>query len=109
VRNLENGPRASGVYARPAPDGRTIGILDPQGRVARTLGPGSGLIAATRFEGGRPVWIVTGTDEAGVLAAADALREGDLGGSFALGIADGQAVDVPLVPRRTAATGATGG
>ena len=109
VRNLENGPGASGVYARPAPDGRTIDVLDPQGRVARTLGPGSGLIAATRFEGGRPVWIITGTDEAGVLAAAEALREGDLGGSFALGIADGLGVDVPLVPRRTGATGATGG
>lgn len=109
VRNLENGPRASGVYARPAPDGRTIDVLDPQGRVARTLGPGSGLIAATRFEGGRPVWIVTGTDEAGVLAAADALREGDLGGSFALGIVNGQAVDVPLVGRRkTGVSGPTG-
>lgn len=109
VRNLENGPQASGVYARPAPDGRTIDVLDPQGRVARTLGPGSGLVAATRFEGGRPVWIVTGTDEAGVLAAADALREGDLGGSFALGIADGQAVDVPLVGRRkTGVSGPTG-
>ena len=109
VRNLENGPRASGVYARPARDGRTIDVLDSQGRVARTLGPGSGLVAATRFEGGRPVWIVTGTDEKGVLAAAEALREGDLGGSFALGIVDGQAVDVPLVPRPTGATGTTGG
>ena len=109
VRNLENGPKASGVYARPAADGRTIDVLDAQGRVARTLGPGSGLIAATRFEGGRPVWIVTGTDEAGVLAAAEALREGDLGGKFALGVVDGLAVDVPLVPRRaTAATGPTG-
>ena len=109
VRNLENGPSASGVYVRPAPDGRTIDVLDERGRVARTLGPGAGLIAATRFEGDRPVWIVTGTDEAGVLAAANALREGDLGGKFALGIADGQAVDVPLVPRRaTGGTGATG-
>ncbi len=106
VRNLENGPKASGVYARPAADGKTIDVLDPQGRVARTLGSGSGLIAATRFEGGRPVWIVTGTDQAGALAAAEALREGDLGGKFALGITDGQAVNVPLVPRR--ATGPTG-
>ncbi len=110
VRNLENGPQASGVYARPAPDGRTIAILDGQGRVARTLGAGAGLIAATRFEGGRPVWIVTGTDEAGVLAAADALQEGNLGGKFALGIDDGQAVNVPLVPRReTGTTGPSGG
>ncbi len=105
VRNLENGPKASGVYARPAADGRSIAVLDARGRVARTLGPGSGLIAATRYEGGRPVWIVTGVDEAGVRAAAEALNEGNLGGHFALGIADGQAVDVPLVPPRTGPTG----
>ena len=80
-------------------------MLDPRGRVVRKLGPGSGLIAATRFEGGRPVWIVTGTDQAGVLAAAGALREGDLGGHFALAVADGQAVDVPLVARAPAAGG----
>jgi hypothetical protein len=108
VRSLERGPKQSGVYARPAEDGRSIDVLDPQGRVARTLGPGSGLIAATRFEEGRPVWIVTGVDEAGVLAAAQAVTEGNLGGHFALGIEDGRAVDVPLVPRR-APTGATGG
>ena len=101
VRHNANRP-----YARPAADGRTIDVLDPRGRVARTLGPGSGLIAATRFEGGRPVWIVTGVDEAGTLAAAEALNEGNLGGHFALGIADGQAVDVPLVaPPRRGATG----
>ncbi len=108
VRNLENGPAASGVYARPARDGKTIDVLDPRGRVVRTLGPGSGLIAATRYEGGRPVWIVTGTDAAGVLAAAQALREGDLGGHFALGVQDGQAVDVPLLPPPARATGKPG-
>ncbi len=102
ARSLENGPKASGVFARPAADGRSIAILDPQGHVARTLGPGSGLVAATRFEGGRPVWIITGTDEAGFLAAADALQEGDLGGHFALAVSAGQAVDVPLVPRPAA-------
>lgn len=106
VRNLENGPKASGVYAKPAADGKSIAVLDPRGRTVRTLGPGSGLIAATSFEDGRPLWIVTGTDEAGVLAAAEALQEGNLLGHFALGIADGQAVDVPLVPRSDPAPGA---
>src|SRR5204863_296605 len=37
---LERGPRASGVYARPAADGRAIAALDPRGRVAKTLGAG---------------------------------------------------------------------
>ncbi len=99
VQNLENGPKASGVYARPARDGKSIDVLDPTGKVVRTLGPGSGLIAATRFEGGRPVWIITGTDDEGLAAAADALQEGNLGGHFALAIAGGRAVDVPSVKR----------
>jgi hypothetical protein len=105
VRTLEQGPKASGVFARPSADGKRIDVLDPRGRVARTLGPGSGLIAATRFEGGRPLWIITGTDQPGLLAAAEALQEGNLGGHFALGIADGQAVDVPLVAPPTPAAG----
>lgn len=105
VRNLEKGPKASGVYVQPTADGRQLRVLDPRGRVAKVLGPGAGLVAATRFEGGRPVWIVTGTDVAGVRAAADALQEGDLGGHFALAIQNGEAVDVPLVPRRTRSGG----
>ena len=51
---LEHGPRASGVYARMAPDGRTIAVLDADGRVARTLGAGSGLVAATKRPDDRP-------------------------------------------------------
>ena len=39
---LEHGPRASGVYARMTPDGRTIAVLTADGRVATTLGPTSG-------------------------------------------------------------------
>ncbi len=105
VRSLEDGPGVSGVFAKPARDGRALAILDARGRVAQTLGPGSGLVAATRFEGGRPVWLVTGTDEAGLLAAADAVREGDLGSHFALAVSDGQAVDVPLVGPSPAADG----
>ena len=34
VNALEHGPRASGVYARIAPDGRTIAVLDAAGRIA---------------------------------------------------------------------------
>ena len=35
---LEEGPRLSGVFARPARDGRSIELLDPRGEVVRTLG-----------------------------------------------------------------------
>ncbi len=100
VAQLELGVRASGVYGRFAPDGRTLSVLDPRGRVVRTLGPGTGLVAATRFEGGEPTWIVTGTDAAGVEAAASALEEGALDGKFALAIADGVAVPLPQAGRR---------
>ena len=49
VRELEKGPVASGVFARPAEDGRAIELLDPAGEPAGSLGPGSGLVAATRL------------------------------------------------------------
>jgi hypothetical protein len=100
VGQLERGVRASGVYARFTDDGRALQVLDARGAVARTLGPGTGLVAATRFEGGKPLWIVTGTDAAGVEAAASALEEGALDGKFALAIADGVAVPLPEVARR---------
>ena len=96
---LEKGPAVSGVYARMTRDGRSIGVLDGQGRTTRTLGAGAGLVAATRLRDDRPVWIVTGTDDAGVLDAARALDEGALGDKFALAIDAGRAVSLPEVTR----------
>jgi hypothetical protein len=95
VQQLEHGPQASGVYARPSPDGRAIATLDADGRTVRRLRAGAGLVAATRFEGGQPVWIVTGTDEAGVAAAASALDEGNLKNRFAVAVSDGRAIPLP--------------
>jgi len=96
---LEHGPARSGVFARPARDGRAIDVLDARGRRTRTLGPGSGLVAATRDGEAPPVWTITGTDAAGVEAAARALEEGALGGRFALAVAGGRAVPVPEAAR----------
>ena len=76
-RDVMRGPRASGVYARFAAGGRSLALLDADGRAARTLGAGAGLVAATRREEDAPVWVVTGTDEAGVELAARALDERD--------------------------------
>jgi hypothetical protein len=95
VRQLERGPKASGVYARPSADGRTITTLDAQSRPVQRLGAGTGLVAATRFEDGRPVWIVTGTDEAGIAAATSALDEGNLKNRFAVAVSAGRAVALP--------------
>jgi hypothetical protein len=102
---LELGPRASGVYARPARDGRAIAALDARGRVTRTLRAGTGLVAATAHADGRPVWIVTGTDARGLRAAADALSEDVLGDHFALAIADGLGVGLPDVRAPAGAMG----
>jgi hypothetical protein len=93
---LEDGPVASGVFAEPRADGRAIALLGPGGEVRRTLGKGAGLIAATRAGDSSPVWIVTGTDIAGVAAAARGLREDVLRRRFAAAFAGGSPLSVPL-------------
>lgn len=97
---LERGPAGSGVFAKPATDGKSLALLDQDGKVTRTLGAGSGLIAATQArsvddEASDPVWIVTGTDDAGVSAAASALDEGALNGHFAVAISGGKPIGLP--------------
>jgi hypothetical protein len=95
VRQLEQGPRASGVYARFYPDGRALTVLDARGRTMGTLGAGTGLVAATRSGQGPPVWLITGTDTAGVDLAARALTEARLRDRFALALTARDAA-VPL-------------
>jgi hypothetical protein len=86
VQSLEDGPAASGVYARVSASGAAIALLDGQGRSVRTLSGSAGLLAATRYTGEQPEWIVTGTDPAGVDLAAHALDEADLHGRFAVAV-----------------------
>ncbi|MGI8557998.1 MAG: DUF4430 domain-containing protein [Solirubrobacteraceae bacterium] len=95
AQQLESGPRASGVYARIDKSGRAITTLDEHGGAVRTLGPGSGLVAATRFSDQPPVWIVTGTDAAGVAAAARAFEPGALSDTFALAVSQDQGIPLP--------------
>jgi hypothetical protein len=97
---LGRGPEISGVFAKPGDDGRSLALLDDQGSVTRTLGAGTGLIAATRVKDAKdevsdPVWLVTGTDAAGVDAAAAALDEGALAGHFAVAISGGRPIALP--------------
>ena len=96
ARQLEEGPAASGVYARPDSAGTRIELLDPSGDVARTLGPGGGLVAATRLRAQQPTWLVTGTDTVGVAAAAAALTEEELADRFALAVEAGRGVGLPV-------------
>jgi hypothetical protein len=80
------------VYARPSADGRTLDVLDPHGRVVRTLRAGTGLIAASAVQDQPPVWAVTGTDRAGIAMAARSLTTDALRDKFAVALHD----DVPI-------------
>jgi hypothetical protein len=97
LAQVDRGPGASGVYARFERGGAALALLDPTGAAARTLGAGAGLVAATRYLQQAPTWAVTGTDGAGVTAAARALDERTLARRFALAAGPGGDVPVPLV------------
>ncbi len=94
---LEQGPAASGVYARFDGSG-ALELLNPHGQVARRLPAGAGLIAATAQGAVEPTWLVTGTDPAGVSAAAAAFTPGSLRDRFALAIGRGVHLPLPLEP-----------
>jgi hypothetical protein len=95
---IARGPSLSGVFARLG--GGQLELLDQHGRVARTLGAGSGLIAATADNQSAPVWLITGTDVAGVNAAAGALTPSRLRDRFALAIDGSRDVPLPAVASR---------
>lgn len=92
--SLERGPAESGVFARPGRDG--FALLDAKGDVAQRRSGSVGLVAATRFGEQQPTWFVTGTDDAGVAAAAAALRTDVLNNRFAVAIIDGKAESLPI-------------
>lgn len=95
VRRIEQGPQHSGVFATFTSDGSTLRLLDGRGRTGAPLGAGAGLVAATRLRDQQPTWVVTGTDAAGALAAARALREDALRNRFALALRGSSALPVP--------------
>ena len=105
AHEIESGPRASGVYARPSANGRTLAVLDERGSVVRTLGAGAGLLAATRRGEEAPVWVVTGTSESGVELAAKSFDQSALAHRFALALAPhGEHLPLPApVPGSAAA------
>ncbi len=98
---IEDGPEASGVFAEvgSGEGGCAIEGLDEGGRPARTFGPGSGLIAATRRYDAPPVWIVSGCEESGVAAAARSLDAGHLRDHYAVVVEGGTPTPLPLPGR----------
>jgi Domain of unknown function (DUF4430) len=98
---IDHGPGSSGVYARFAgPGGSALQLLSPTGRVVRTLGGGAGLIAAMAQSSAAPTWVITGTDPAGVSAAATALTPARLHDRFALAVQGASDLPVPLEEAR---------
>jgi hypothetical protein len=93
---IAHGPKSSGVYARFSSDGRTLQLLDPEGNVARSLGAGAGLVAATADRHATPTWLITGTDPQGVAAAAAAVTPSRLDDHFALAVQGSTDLPVPL-------------
>jgi Domain of unknown function (DUF4430) len=95
---LEEGPQASGVFARFADHDTALELLDEEGHVARTVhaGDGTGLVLAMRPRADELVWLVTALDQAGLEAGVRALREDKLRDAFAVA-ATGRTVEkLPL-------------
>jgi hypothetical protein len=92
---LEEGPAKSGVYARFEGPGQ-LTLLDAEGRPARRLGAGSGLVAAIKPEGQEPLWVVTGTDDAGVERAVAQLAAGPLRNAYAVAVTASGPVRLPV-------------
>lgn len=95
---LEQGPARSGVFARPVENAAgqyDFELLRADGSVARTLGAGGGLLAATRFKDQAPAWEVTGTDAAGLDRAVALVRAGLLRNRFAIA-SDGAPIALPV-------------
>lgn len=98
---IEDGPGASGVFAQFLRRGRWFELrgLDEAGEPARRFGPDAGLVAATRRLEAPPVWVVTGLDEAGVVAAAKLLDAGHLRDHYAVATEAGKETPLPLAAR----------
>jgi Domain of unknown function (DUF4430) len=96
---IESGPGESGVFAAfdPKPKGGyQLTALNARNRETKTLGAGTGLVAATKLENEQPTWVVTGTDEAGVQRAVDLLTASSLRDRYAVAVDDhGREVALP--------------
>jgi hypothetical protein len=93
---IDHGPSASGVYAKFTNGGHQLQLLNPAGQVVRRLGADAGLVAATADTSSVPTWLITGTDPAGVKAAAAAFNRRDLQDHFALAVQGSAQLPIPL-------------
>ena len=95
-------PKTSGVYAQflVGKQGQALELDNPAGDIAATYHGSIGLVAAIEQPGlNEPVWLVSGTDPAGVDAAAKALTVAKLADHFAVAVLPGgKVMALPLAP-----------
>ena len=96
ARQLEEGPEVSGVFAKPNAAGSEIELMDADGKAEQTLGAGLRPGRRRGYQEYPPTWLITGTDDVGVAAAAAALTEDGLRFHFALAIEAGRGIPLPL-------------
>jgi hypothetical protein len=98
---LEDGPEATGVFARFSGDGETLELLDQSGEVARPVerGDGVGLVLALQPRAEELVWIVTALDDEGLEAGVRALSERALRDAFAVAATGDRVEKLPLARR----------
>jgi Domain of unknown function (DUF4430) len=98
---LEEGPEASGVFARFGERGGSLELLDEDGHVARTVRPGDGtaLVAALRPRADELLWLVTALDTKGLVAGVRALDEDRLRDAFAVAVTGRTVEKLPLSER----------
>jgi hypothetical protein len=96
---LEEGPEATGVFARFDPDGGSLELLDERGEVARTVRPGDGVgvVLAMRPREEELVWLVTALDAEGLAAGVRALDERGLRDAFAIAVRGRTVEKLPIV------------
>ena len=92
---LSRPPSRSGVFARFAGPRGGLLLLDSAGEPVVEEDRGVGLIASVGGSGKPPTWFVTGTDRAGVRAAAALLEPDRLARSYSVAALDGEAVRLP--------------
>jgi Domain of unknown function (DUF4430) len=95
---LEEGPEATGVFARFESGRRALELLDESGRPARRVEPGDGvgLVLAMRPRDEELVWLVTALDEQGLEAGVRALAENRLRDAFAVAVTARTVEKLPL-------------
>ena len=96
VSQLGKGPDTSGVYASFEACGSSSWLVvdDDHGRAVRRL-PDGGLVAAVRDGEDEPTWVVTGTDEDAVGAAAGILGTDELRNRYAVAVSGEETIPAP--------------